>query len=235
MQIWVKIWGVPMTLCTPQGLGYVASAIGAPVFLDKATEERVHINYAWVCVEVDADKVAEPPSLIPIDGVNQQPTELLFEYPWLPVHCKNCKKEGHLKRDCTKKLQREPTKKQEWKVISMKKTDEELEKVVSTVATTFLSSLPDLELNGQLPVPIKDIQIVSPFVLVGSVKLATSTHQLVSINDFQQPVPIGNPFTVLDTMQSNLLEQEFALKQRRSRAASQGVAMATKALLPRPR
>ncbi|GLT80974.1 hypothetical protein SLA2020_523830 [Shorea laevis] len=65
-----------------------------------------------------------------------------------PVHCGNCKKEGHLKRDCTKKLQREPTKKQEWKVISRKKTDEELEKVVSTVATTFHSSLPDLELNG---------------------------------------------------------------------------------------
>ncbi|GLT57600.1 hypothetical protein SLA2020_305610 [Shorea laevis] len=104
MQIWVKIWGIPMTLYTPQGLGYVASAIGVPVCLDKATEERVHINYAQVCVEVDTDKVANLPSSIPIDGVNQQPIELLFEYPWLPVKCGNCKKEGHLKRDYTKKL-----------------------------------------------------------------------------------------------------------------------------------
>ncbi|GLT80969.1 hypothetical protein SLA2020_523780 [Shorea laevis] len=143
--------------------------------------------------------------------------------------------EGHVKRDCTKKLQREPAKKQERKVISRKKTDEELEKVVSTVATTSHSSLPDLELNSQLPVPTKDIQIVSPSVLLGSVKLATSTHQLVSIYDSQQPVHVGNPFTVLDTMQSNLLEQESALQQRRSRAASQPVAMATKALLPQPR
>ncbi|GLT80970.1 hypothetical protein SLA2020_523790 [Shorea laevis] len=140
------------------------------------------------------------------------------------MHCGNRKKEGHLKRDCTKKFQREPTKKQEWKVISRKKTDEELKKVVSTVATTSHSSFPDLVLNSQLPVPTKDIQIVSPSVLPGSVKLATSTHQLVSINDSQQPGPVGNPFTVLDTMQSNLLEQESALKQRRSRAASQGVA-----------
>ncbi|GKV28985.1 hypothetical protein SLEP1_g37968 [Rubroshorea leprosula] len=139
MQLCVKIWGVPITLYTPQGLGHVASAIGAPVCLDNATEERVHINYAQVCVEVDADKVADLPSLIPIDGVNQQPIELLFECPWLPVHCGNCKKEGHLKRDCTKKLQRGPTKKQEWKVISRNKTDEELEKV-ATVASTSHSS-----------------------------------------------------------------------------------------------
>ncbi|GLU11394.1 hypothetical protein SLE2022_281450 [Rubroshorea leprosula] len=235
IQIWVKIWGVPMTLYTSQGLGYVASAIGVPVCLDKATEERVHINYAQVCVEVDADKVADLPSSIPIDGVNQQPIELLFEYPWLPVQCGNCKKEGHLKKDYTKQFQREPTKKQEWKVISKKKTHEELEKVVSTVVIPSHSSMPDLELNSQPLVPAKDIQIVSPSILPGSVKVATSTCQLVSISDSQQPVPIGNPFTVLDAMQSNLTEQESALKQKRSRAASQGVAMATKALLPRPR
>ncbi|GKV28977.1 hypothetical protein SLEP1_g37959 [Rubroshorea leprosula] len=213
----------------------LASAIGAPVCLDNAAEECVYINYAQVCVEVDADKVADHPSSIPIGGVKQQPMELLFEYPWLPVHCGNCKKEGHLKRDCTRKLQWEPTKKQEWKLISRKKTNEELEKVVSTVATTSHSSLPDLELNSKLPVPTKDIQIVSPSVLPGSDKLATSTRQLVSINDSQQTVPVGNPFTALYTLQSNLLEQESALKQRRSRAASQGVAIATKALLPRPR
>ncbi|GLT29999.1 hypothetical protein SLA2020_048260 [Shorea laevis] len=215
MQIWVKIWGFPMTLYTSQGLGYVASAIGVPV-----------------CVEVDTDKVADLPSSIPIDGVNQQPIELLFEYPWLPMKCGNRKKEGHLQKDCTKKLQREPPKKQEWKVILRKKADEELEKVVSTVSATSHSSLPNLEVNSQPPEPTKDIQIVSPSILPGSVNLATSTHQLVSMNDSQKLVHVSNAFTVLDIVQSNLIEQESTLKQSRSRTASQGVAIATKTLLP---
>ena len=38
------------------GLSYLASAVGVPLYADSATESHRRINYARVCVELDATK-----------------------------------------------------------------------------------------------------------------------------------------------------------------------------------
>lgn len=40
-----------------EGLSYVASAVGKPLYADKMTETCKGLSYAKICVEVDADLV----------------------------------------------------------------------------------------------------------------------------------------------------------------------------------
>ncbi|GKV16257.1 hypothetical protein SLEP1_g26925 [Rubroshorea leprosula] len=85
MPLWVKIWNVPMTLYTPHGLAYIASAVGIPVSLDKTTEQRAHLNFAQVCVEVDFDTVGTLLESVFVDKDDESSVEVMFEYPWLPL------------------------------------------------------------------------------------------------------------------------------------------------------
>ncbi|GKV49563.1 hypothetical protein SLEP1_g56305 [Rubroshorea leprosula] len=70
MPIWIKVWNVPITLYTKQGLGYIASAIGIPISLDKATELRTNVNFAQICVEVDLDKIHQLPESAFVEAEN---------------------------------------------------------------------------------------------------------------------------------------------------------------------
>lgn len=49
--------GVPLELLTPEGLSCIASAVGTPPSLDKATKQRKRINFARVCVEITSGDV----------------------------------------------------------------------------------------------------------------------------------------------------------------------------------
>lgn len=46
--IWVKFWHVPMEYMTRMGLSYLASAIGVPLYMDKATERGNRFTFAKV-------------------------------------------------------------------------------------------------------------------------------------------------------------------------------------------
>lgn len=50
--IWLKIWNIPLDFFSTDGISYIASGIGIPTCLDKATEERRRIDFARVCVEI---------------------------------------------------------------------------------------------------------------------------------------------------------------------------------------
>ncbi|KAK8603411.1 hypothetical protein V6N13_085598 [Hibiscus sabdariffa] len=52
--IWVKLWHIPLEFYSQQGLGYLASALGKPMYTDKATALKQHLEYAKICVEVSA-------------------------------------------------------------------------------------------------------------------------------------------------------------------------------------
>ena len=52
--IWVKIFNIPLEGWNEEGIATVASALGQPIHEDFTTEDRNQIEFAWVCVEMDA-------------------------------------------------------------------------------------------------------------------------------------------------------------------------------------
>ncbi|KAK8675274.1 hypothetical protein V6N13_033343 [Hibiscus sabdariffa] len=52
--VWVKLCYVPLELYSQQGLGYIASALGKPLYTDRATTLKNQLEYAKVCIEVGA-------------------------------------------------------------------------------------------------------------------------------------------------------------------------------------
>ena len=54
--VWVQLYNVPLEYWNAEGLSYLASAMGVPLFVDAATEGKRRINYARICVELDASK-----------------------------------------------------------------------------------------------------------------------------------------------------------------------------------
>ncbi|GKV19260.1 hypothetical protein SLEP1_g29545 [Rubroshorea leprosula] len=65
--IWVKLWKVPMEFLSMEGLSYIANAIGVPLALDKATEERARVDFAKVYVEIDVYFAQDLPEFILVD------------------------------------------------------------------------------------------------------------------------------------------------------------------------
>ncbi|CAL1413207.1 unnamed protein product [Linum trigynum] len=50
--IWVRLVGVPVEYMTPKGLSYIASALGKPLYMDRATASGSQLAFAKVCVEI---------------------------------------------------------------------------------------------------------------------------------------------------------------------------------------
>ncbi|GKV06257.1 hypothetical protein SLEP1_g18157 [Rubroshorea leprosula] len=55
-----------MDVFTPDGLGYISSAIGVPLALDKATEDRTCVDFAKVFVEIDVATTNDLHDTIPV-------------------------------------------------------------------------------------------------------------------------------------------------------------------------
>lgn len=63
--------GVPLELLTPYGLSCIASAIGSPLSLDKATEQCRRVHFARVCVEVACGDDLPDMIRVYIEGIGQ--------------------------------------------------------------------------------------------------------------------------------------------------------------------
>ncbi|XVF63676.1 hypothetical protein PTKIN_Ptkin09bG0105500 [Pterospermum kingtungense] len=47
--IWVNLWNVPLELFSQQGLSYIASVLGVPLYMDRFTAEQERLAFAKVC------------------------------------------------------------------------------------------------------------------------------------------------------------------------------------------
>lgn len=56
LPLWLKLWNIPLSYYHREGISYVASGVGRPLYMDKATARCSRLDYAKVCVEVDASK-----------------------------------------------------------------------------------------------------------------------------------------------------------------------------------
>lgn len=96
--VWVKFHGIPLSYWTAEGLSYIASGVGKPLFLDKVTERLDPLPYARICVEID---VAAPlPRSLPViilneDEHEERSVDVTVEYQNRPPSCSVCKTFGH--------------------------------------------------------------------------------------------------------------------------------------------
>ncbi|PKI70158.1 hypothetical protein CRG98_009446 [Punica granatum] len=93
MPIWVQLRKIPLKYFHPKGISYLASAIGKPLYMDKATAIRSRLDHAKVCIEVEVEK--QILEIITVDLGNNYTVNVLVDIPWLPDKCDRCNVFGH--------------------------------------------------------------------------------------------------------------------------------------------
>ncbi|KAK8696966.1 hypothetical protein V6N13_113133 [Hibiscus sabdariffa] len=98
--VWVKLWPMPWELFSQQGLSYVVSDLGKPQYMDRATTLKLQLEFAKVCVEVDASEDLSQSVLVALgDG---RIVDISVELVWSPPKCDHCKIFGHSSYKCSK-------------------------------------------------------------------------------------------------------------------------------------
>ncbi|CAL1355054.1 unnamed protein product [Linum trigynum] len=95
LPIWVNIWGIPLEYHSVEGLEWVASTVGPPLWMDKTTRVGGPLGYAKVCVDLAAD--CGFPSTIRLYPDEDPSFAVEVEYLNLPRVCPVCAVYGH---DC---------------------------------------------------------------------------------------------------------------------------------------
>ncbi|CAL5443148.1 unnamed protein product [Camellia sinensis] len=99
--LWVKFYNVPLELWSEEGLGYIASILGTPLYLDEPTFKRSRLTFARICIEVPANK--EIPKSFKINLGYGDLYEIQVEVPWKPQRRDGCKTFGHTTNLCPQK------------------------------------------------------------------------------------------------------------------------------------
>ncbi|KAB5561274.1 hypothetical protein DKX38_006231 [Salix brachista] len=94
LPVWARLQGLPFPLWNKQGLSLAASMVGKPIACDEATLKCSRMEYARVCIELDAAvppvhqfKVASP--------LTEDPITVEEVYEWKPARCHSCRVFGH--------------------------------------------------------------------------------------------------------------------------------------------
>ncbi|KAJ6724578.1 GLYCINE-RICH CELL WALL STRUCTURAL PROTEIN 1.8-LIKE [Salix viminalis] len=94
LPVWVRLHGLPFPLWSKQGLSLAASMVGTPLSCDEQTFKGTRLEYARICVEIDAslpyvNKFEIDTPLSPV------PATVEVTYEWKPSRCATCKVFGH--------------------------------------------------------------------------------------------------------------------------------------------
>lgn len=94
LPVWVRLHGLPFPLWSKQGLSMAASMVGRPLSCDESTYNCIRLDYARVCVEVDASlpyvhefEIESP--------LTSEPITVKVDYEWKPSRCEKCMIFGH--------------------------------------------------------------------------------------------------------------------------------------------
>lgn len=113
---WIKILKLPLEFWTAECFSKIASTIGKPLHVDQATAKKLRLDYARICVEIDAG--TELPDDVEIT-INGEAVIVALQYQWLPPICTDCKVFGHPTGSCTKQLgTKVSSQKDIWQVVS---------------------------------------------------------------------------------------------------------------------
>lgn len=89
---WVKLHKLPPECWTEDGLSRIASTIGIPIHVDKATARRSRLGFARICIEIEAGVELPDEIQVTVEGDS---AFVYVEYQWLPPICPVCKVFGH--------------------------------------------------------------------------------------------------------------------------------------------
>ncbi|KAG5239407.1 DUF4283 domain-containing protein [Salix suchowensis] len=100
--VWIRLTGLPFSMWNKTGLSLAASMVGRPLSCDAQTYNCTRLEYARLCVEIDA-KLPKVTSFDIVSPSSTEPITVEVEYEWMPPHCTGCKLYGH---SCKKQQQR---------------------------------------------------------------------------------------------------------------------------------
>lgn len=96
--VWIILKGASLEYWTDYGLSILASRVGKPLYTDRRTMEKSRIDFARLCVEVDAaNELIREFTILDTDGEN---IKVQVEYDWELEHCRLCKSFGHASTTC---------------------------------------------------------------------------------------------------------------------------------------
>jgi len=90
--VWIQIYDLPFPLWTKEGLSEVASMVGQPLSCDELTLGCKRLDYAWLCVEVDASLPFVHKFELEFSTTIR---EVHVNYEWKPKRRERCHVFGH--------------------------------------------------------------------------------------------------------------------------------------------
>ncbi|KAF9686539.1 hypothetical protein SADUNF_Sadunf03G0169100 [Salix dunnii] len=94
LPVWIRLHGLPFSLWSREGLSLVSSMVGRPLSCDEATFNCTRLDFARVCVEIDATQ----PFVHSFDintPLSNTPLYIEVEFEWKPLRCAKCQLFGH--------------------------------------------------------------------------------------------------------------------------------------------
>ena len=55
LPVWIQLGNASLELFTKNGLSYIVSAIGNPLYMDRFTSSQSRLSFAKICVKVDVN------------------------------------------------------------------------------------------------------------------------------------------------------------------------------------
>ncbi|KAB5521998.1 hypothetical protein DKX38_026317 [Salix brachista] len=104
--VWARLQGLPFPLWNKQGLSMAASMVGRPLASDEATLNGTRVEYARVCIEIEAD-VPLVHHFQVASSFSEEPITVDVTYEWKPSRCEICQVFGHSCRPQTKEKGRD--------------------------------------------------------------------------------------------------------------------------------
>ncbi|GAV87708.1 DUF4283 domain-containing protein, partial [Cephalotus follicularis] len=91
--LWVKLYNIPVALWSDAGLGYIASGLGVPLYMDSTTADKAVMVYARIFIKFHAS--SSFPSFLKRIQPDGSHVEIGVKYQWRPATCNHCRVFGH--------------------------------------------------------------------------------------------------------------------------------------------
>ncbi|XP_020266255.1 uncharacterized protein LOC109841719 [Asparagus officinalis] len=96
--VWIRLPSLHLKLWSNNIISRIASLVGNPLYIDKATATGERLAYARCFVEISSR--AKLPNSIRMDLGNGEWLETDVEYEWIPPKCNKCQNFGHMEYQC---------------------------------------------------------------------------------------------------------------------------------------
>nr|GEW16222.1 hypothetical protein [Tanacetum cinerariifolium] len=108
--VWVKLYGVPITAFSEDGLSAIATKLGTPLMLDSYTSDMCMQSWgrsslARVMIELRADVELKENIIVAMPKITREghyTCNVRVEYEWKLPRCSSCKVSEHIHKECPK-------------------------------------------------------------------------------------------------------------------------------------